>query len=73
MQRLTPIEWARTRDKVLTLSVPDRGPEVARRMVEWLEARPGSGWFYARGDNFYFGAAADAAAFKQWLVGATAA
>ena len=36
-------------------------------MVAWLEARAGSGWFYVSGDNYHFGSAADATAFRHWL------
>ncbi|SPU55217.1 Uncharacterised protein [Brevundimonas vesicularis] len=41
-------------------------------MVAWREARAGSGWFYVSGDNYHFGSAADATAFRQWLAGAPA-
>lgn len=68
MKRLTPIEHAKAKGKVVTLSLPDRGSAVTARMTAWLEKRPGDGWFYARGDNYYFGAAADATAFKQWMM-----
>lgn len=52
------------------MSMPDRGPEVRARILAWLEKRPSEGWFYAKGDNYTFGTAADAAAFKQWLMSA---
>lgn len=70
MKRLTPIEHARAKGKTVTMSMPDRGPEVRARILDWLEKRPGEGWFFANGDNYAFGTAADAAAFKQWLMSA---
>ena len=68
MGQLTSAEWARTRDRIISLSLVDRGPVVRARMVEWLTARPGNGWFYAMSDNFHFGAQADADAFRQWMM-----
>ncbi len=41
MKRLTPIEHARTKGKTITMSIPDRGPEVRARILVWLEKRPG--------------------------------
>lgn len=71
MKRLTPIEHARAKGKTVTMSMPDRGPEVRAQIIAWLVKRPGDRWFYAQGDNYE--TAADAGAFKQWLVGALAA
>ncbi|WP_225910221.1 hypothetical protein [Brevundimonas pondensis] len=73
MKRLTPIEHARARGKTITMSMPDRGPEVRAKILAWLVERPGDRWFYAQGDNYAFETAADAAAFKQWLMSALAA
>lgn len=73
MKRLTPIEHARVKGKTVTMSMPDRGPEVRARILAWLEKRPGDRWFYVQGDNYAFETAADAAAFKQWLMDALAA
>lgn len=72
MRRLSPIEHARTRDRVVTMSLPDRGPEARSRNLVWLEQRAGEGWFYAKDDHYAFGAQADATAFKQWLISALA-
>lgn len=72
MQRLTPIEHARIKGRTITMSMPDRGPEARARILAWLEQRPGDSWFYAKGDNYAFETAADAAAFKQWLMSALA-
>lgn len=68
MKRLTPLEHARTRDKTITMSTTDRGPEARARTIAWLEQRPSDGWFYASGDNFSFSTSADANAFKQRLM-----
>lgn len=68
MQKLTQTEWARTRDKITTLSLPDRGPVARGKMIEWLEARPSAGWFYIMADNFHFGSSFDADAFRQWFM-----
>lgn len=68
MRQLTSAEWARTRDRIISLSLVDRGPVVRARMVDWLAARPGNGWFYAMAYNFHFGAQADADAFRQWMM-----
>jgi hypothetical protein len=73
MKRLTPIEHAKAKGKPVTMSMPDRGPEVRAQILAWLEKRPGDGWYYAKGDNYAFGTPADAAAFKQWLMSAAAA
>lgn len=73
MIRLTPIEYARAKGKTVTLSMPDRGPEVRAQILAWLIERPGDRWFYAQGDNYAFETATDAAAFKQWLMDALAA
>ncbi len=73
MKRLTLIEHARAKGKTVTMSMPDRGPEVRARILAWLENRPSGGWFYAKGDHYTFGTAADAAAFKQWLMSAVIA
>ena len=73
MKRLTPIEHARIKGRTITMSMPDRGPEARARILAWLEQRPGDSWFYAKGDNYAFETAADAAAFKQWLMSALAA
>jgi hypothetical protein len=67
MKQLTPAEWARMRDRIITFSLIDRGPLVRTRMIAWLAARPGDGWFYAMADHFHFGQAADAEAFRQWM------
>jgi hypothetical protein len=37
-------------------------------MTDWLERRPGAGWFYVSGDNYHFGAASDAADFRRMAV-----
>lgn len=68
MKRLTPIKHAKAKGKTITMSMPDRGPELRARIIARLEKRPGDGWFYARGDNDYFGTPADATAFKLWLM-----
>ena len=68
MKQLTSPEWARMRDRTVTLSLVDRGPVVRARLVEWLVARPGPGWFYVTGDNFHLGVQADADAFRQWMM-----
>lgn len=68
MKQLTPIEWARTRDRIVTLSLPDRGPVVRSHWVAWLISRPGSGWFYPMADHIHFGAQVDADAFRQWVM-----
>ncbi|MCH4267303.1 MAG: hypothetical protein LKF80_02745 [Brevundimonas sp.] len=73
MKRLTPIEHARAKGRIITMSMPDSGPEVRAQILAWLEQRPSDGWFYARGDNYYFETPADATAFKQWLMGAIVA
>ena len=73
MKRLTPIEHARAKGKTVTMSMPDRGPEVRARIIAWLEKRPGDRWFYVQGDNYAFETAADAAAFKHWLMTAIVA
>lgn len=70
IQRLTPIEHAKAKGKTVTMSMPDRGPEVRARILAWLVERPGDRWFYAQGDNYAFETAADGATFKQWLVSA---
>ena len=67
MNRLTPMEWARAKEPIWHLSLASRGASDPRRMIAWLEARAGSGWFYVSGGNFHFGSAADATAFRQWL------
>lgn len=68
MNRLSPLEHAKAKGKMITMSVSDRGPAARERMIAWLDRRPGAGWFYVQGDNFYFGVQADATAFKQWLM-----
>lgn len=68
MRQLSAAEWARTRDRVITLSLSDRGPVWRQRATQWLEGRPGSGWFYAMADSFHFGAQIDADAFRQWVM-----
>jgi hypothetical protein len=68
MKQLTSAEWARVRDRTVTLSLIDRGPVVRARLIEWLIARPGAGWFYVMGDNFHLGAQSDADAFRQWMM-----
>ena len=70
MKRLTPIEWGRTRDAMAHLSIPDRGPLERQRLIAWIEARPGDGWFYVSGDIFHFGSQTDATAFRLWLFSA---
>lgn len=67
MNRLTPMEWARAKEPISQLSLASRGAGDPQRMVAWLEARAGPGWFYGNGDNYHFGSAADATAFRQWL------
>ena len=54
------------------MSMPDRGPEARAQILAWLEKRPGDGWYFATGDNYAFSTPADAAAFKQWLMGTMA-
>lgn len=73
MKRLTPIEYARVKGRSITMSMPDRGPEARVRILAWLEQRPGDNWCHANGDNYAFETAADAAAFKQWLMAALVA
>lgn len=68
MKQLSPTEWARMRDRITTFSLPDRGPLVRARWVEWLKARPGSGWFYPMADHIHFGAQADADAFRHRMM-----
>ena len=68
MKRLTPLEHAKAKGKPISMSMPDRGPEARARNLAWLERRTGDGWFYVQGDNYAFGAQADATAFKQWLM-----
>lgn len=68
MRQLTAAEWARTRDRIVTLSMIDRGPVWKARMVSWLCARTSSGWFYAMADSFHFSHQADADAFRQWMM-----
>jgi|SynMetStandDraft_2_1070026.scaffolds.fasta_scaffold00007_102 hypothetical protein len=70
MKRLTPIEYARVKGRSITMSMPDREPEARARILAWLEQRPGDNWRHAKGDNYAFETAADAAAFKQWLMSA---
>lgn len=53
------------------MSLPDRGPAARARNVAWLERRQSDGWFFARNDNYAFGSASDATAFKQWLMAET--
>ena len=72
MNRLTPMEWARAKEPISHLSLANRGAGDPQRMVAWLQARAGSGWFYVSGDNYHFGWAADATAFRQWLAAAPA-
>lgn len=67
MQKLTQTEWARTRDRITTLSLPSSSPAARARMLAWLEARQSAGWFYVMTDNFHFGSSFDADAFRQWI------
>ncbi len=73
MQRLTSIEWARAKEPISHLSVADRAADKRVKMIAWLDARPGSGWYYVTGDNYHFGSQTDATAFRQWLSAAAAA
>lgn len=43
MKRLTPIEHAKAKGKgkTVTMSMPDRGPEVRTQILAWLVERPG--------------------------------
>ncbi|MBJ7509715.1 hypothetical protein [Brevundimonas sp.] len=68
MKQLTPTEWARTRDRIVTLSMPDRGPVARSQWAAWLTERPGQDWFYPMADHIHFGAQADADAFRQWIM-----
>lgn len=69
MQRLTPIEWGRAKGPIAHMSIADRGPVERQRLIAWIEARPGHGWFYVSGDTFHFGSHIDATAFRTWLFG----
>lgn len=73
MQRLTPIEWARAKEPITHLSMSSRGHEGRERMINWLVARKGTGWFYVHGNNFHFGSPLDATAFRGWLMSEVAA
>lgn len=73
MKRLTSIEWARAREPISHLSVANRAAEQRQRWITWLDARPGSGWYYVTGDNYHFGSQADATAFRQWVSAVPAA
>ena len=68
MKRLTATEWALTKSRAAHLNLADPGPAMRTRMVEWLEARPGDGWFYTTGTNFHFSSSVDATAFRMWVV-----
>lgn len=68
MKQLTATEWARVRDRIITLSLPDQGPGVRAQWIVWLAAQPGSGWFYPMVDNIHFGSQADADAFRRWMM-----
>lgn len=68
MKQLTPTEWSRMRDRMTSLSLPDRGPVVRGHWVEWLATQPSSGWFYAMADTIHFGSQADADAFRRWMM-----
>lgn len=68
MKRLTPAEWGRVRERVVTMSLPDRGADETGRVIAWLEARPGAGWFYVVGSTLSFGSSTDAEAFKRWML-----
>jgi hypothetical protein len=68
MKQLTPTEWAKVRERIITLSLPDRGPVVRAQWIAWLSAQPGSGWFYPMVDNVHFGSKADADAFRHWMM-----
>lgn len=70
MKRLTPIEHARAKGKIFTMSLPDRGPEARASNLAWLDQKNGDGWFYVKGDNYAFEKQADATAFKQWVMSA---
>lgn len=61
------MEWALARGPIshLSLSAPDS--RALARMIAWLDARPGGGWFYVTGGNFHFGSATDAAEFRRWV------
>jgi hypothetical protein len=72
MKRLTPIEHVKAKGKIITMSMPDRGPEARARNLLWLERRAGDGWFYVKGDNYAFEKQSDATSFKQWLMSVTA-
>lgn len=68
MKQLTPTEWARVRERIITLSLPDRGPVVRAQWIAWLSGQPGQGWFYPMVDNFHFASKADADAFRHWMM-----
>ena len=68
MNRLSPIEWALVKGPIAHLSLPPGNAAQRARMTDWLERRPGAGWFYVSGDNYHFGAASDAADFRRMAV-----
>ena len=67
MQRLTPIEWGRAKGPIAHLSLSGRSPVERQKIIDWIAARPGDGWFYVSGDTFHFGSQVDAFAFRSWL------
>jgi hypothetical protein len=69
MKRLTPMEWALVKGPISHLSLSARDLGGVSRMVDWLAARPGGGWFYVTGGNFHFGSSTDAAEFRRWVAG----
>lgn len=68
MKQLTPTEWSRMRDRMTSLSLPNRGPAVHAGWVAWLIGHPGASWFYPMADNIHFGSRADADAFRHWMM-----
>lgn len=67
MKRLTSIEWARAKEPISHLSLANHTADQRQRFATWLDARPGSGWYYVSGDNYHFGSQTDATAFRQWV------
>lgn len=68
MKQLTPTEWSRMRDRMTSLSLPNRGPAVHAGWVAWLIGHPGASRFYPMADNIHFGSQAEADAFRHWMM-----
>ena len=59
---------AKVRERIITPSLPDRGPVIRAQWIAWLSSQPGQDWFYSMVDNFHFGSKSDADAFRHWMM-----